>query len=95
MCVSSLCQKLVEKGLDVDGSRKIAHESQRVINLRIEKVEESLSTCGVKQGDNLASILFIVFIHAVSNSLDKKCNLKTHLSRLDVSARLVIVKRNY
>jgi hypothetical protein len=43
------------------------------INLRVgEKLEQFLSTSGVKQGDNLAPILFIFFIHAVSNSLDKK-----------------------
>jgi hypothetical protein len=43
------------------------------INLRVgEKLEQFLSTSGVKQSDNLAPILFIFVIHAVSNSLDKK-----------------------
>jgi hypothetical protein len=43
------------------------------INLRVgEKLEQFLSTSGVKQGDNLAPVLFIFVIHAVSNSIDKK-----------------------
>jgi hypothetical protein len=42
------------------------------INLRVgEKVEQFLSTSGVKPGDNLAPILFIFVINAVSNSLDE------------------------
>jgi hypothetical protein len=42
------------------------------INLRVgEKLEQFLSTSGVKQGDNLA------VIHALSNSLDKKWELRT------------------
>jgi hypothetical protein len=42
------------------------------INLRVgEKLEQFLSTSGVKQGDNLAPVLFIFVIHAVSNTLDK------------------------
>jgi hypothetical protein len=48
------------------------------INLRVgEKLEEFLSTCGVKQGDNLAPILFIFVMHAVSNTLDKKWDFET------------------
>jgi hypothetical protein len=48
------------------------------INLRVgEKLEQFLSTSEVKQGDNLAPILFIFVIHAVSNSLDKKWNFTT------------------
>jgi hypothetical protein len=48
------------------------------INLRVgEKLEQSLSTSGVKQGDNLTPILFIFVIHAVSNSLDKKWDFTT------------------
>jgi hypothetical protein len=48
------------------------------INLRVgEKLEQFLSTSGVKQGDNLAPILFIFVIHAVSNSLNKKWNFTT------------------
>jgi hypothetical protein len=49
------------------------------INLRVgEKLEQFLSTSGVKQGDNLAPILFIfgIGINAVSNSLDKNGNSK-------------------
>jgi hypothetical protein len=33
-----------------------------------EKLEQFLSTSGVKQGDNLAPVLFIFVIHAVSNT---------------------------
>jgi hypothetical protein len=48
------------------------------INLNVgEILEQFLSTSGVKQGDNLAPILFIFVIHAVSNSLDKKWVFKT------------------
>ncbi len=48
------------------------------INLRVgEKLEKFLSTSGVKQGDNLAPVLFIFVIHAVSNSLDKKWDFTT------------------
>jgi hypothetical protein len=48
------------------------------INLRVgEKLEQFLSTSGVKQGDNLAPVLFIFVIHAVSNSLDKKWEFET------------------
>jgi hypothetical protein len=36
-----------------------------------------LSTSGVKQGDNLAPVLFIFVIHAVSNTLDKKWDFTT------------------
>jgi uncharacterized membrane protein len=36
-----------------------------------------LSTSGVKQGDNLAPVLLIFVMHAVSNSLDKKWEFKT------------------
>jgi hypothetical protein len=47
------------------------------INLRVgEKLEQFLSTSGVKQGDNLAPVLFI-FHHAVSNTLDKKWDFTT------------------
>jgi hypothetical protein len=47
------------------------------INLRAgEKFEQSVSTSGVKQGYNLAPILFTFVIHAVSNSLDKNRNSK-------------------
>jgi hypothetical protein len=47
-------------------------------NLRVgEKLEQFLSTSGVKQGDNLAPVLFICVIHAVSNSLDKKWEFTT------------------
>jgi hypothetical protein len=48
------------------------------INLRVgEKHEQFRSTSGVKQGDNLAPVLFIFVIHAVSNSLDKKWDFKS------------------
>jgi hypothetical protein len=48
------------------------------INLNVgENLEQFLSTSGVKQGDNLAPILFIFVIHAVSNSLDKKWEFET------------------
>jgi hypothetical protein len=48
------------------------------INLRVgENLEQFLSTSGVKQGGNLAPILFIFVIHAVSNSLDKKWEFET------------------
>ena len=48
------------------------------INLRVgESLEQFLSTSGVKQGDNLAPVLFIFVIHAVSNSLDKKWDFTT------------------
>jgi hypothetical protein len=48
------------------------------INLRVgENLEQFLSTSGVKQGDNLAPILFIFVIHAVSYSLDKKWEFTT------------------
>jgi hypothetical protein len=48
------------------------------INLRVgEKLEQFPSTSGVKQGDNLAPVLFIYVMHAVSNSLDKKWNFET------------------
>jgi hypothetical protein len=49
------------------------------ISLRVgEKLEQflSTSTSGVKQGDNLAPVLFIFVIHAVSNSLDKRWELE-------------------
>jgi hypothetical protein len=48
------------------------------INFRVgDNLEQFLSTSGVKQGDNLAPILFIFVIHAVSNSLDKKWEFTT------------------
>jgi hypothetical protein len=48
------------------------------INLKVgENLEQFLSTSGVKQGDNLAPILFIFVIHAVSHSLDKKWEFET------------------
>jgi hypothetical protein len=48
------------------------------INLRVaEKLEQFFSTSRVKQGDNLAPILFIFVIYAVSNSLDTKWNFTT------------------
>jgi hypothetical protein len=48
------------------------------INFRVgEKLEQFLSTSGVKQGDNLAPVLFIFVIHAVSNTLDKKWDFTT------------------
>jgi hypothetical protein len=48
------------------------------INLRVgENLEQFLSTSGVKQGHNLAPVLFIFVIHAVSNSLDKKWEFTT------------------
>jgi hypothetical protein len=56
------------------GTRKHDRSAQKLytdvtINLRVgEKLEQFLSTSGVKQGDNLAPVLFIFVIHAVSNS---------------------------
>jgi hypothetical protein len=48
------------------------------INLRVgEKLEQFPSASGVKQGDNLAPVLFIFVIHVVSNSQDKKWEFKT------------------
>jgi hypothetical protein len=48
------------------------------INLRVgEKLAQFLSTSGVKEGDNLAPVLFIFVIHAISNSLDKKWEFTT------------------
>jgi hypothetical protein len=48
------------------------------VNLRVgEKLEQFLSTSGVKQGDNLAPVLFIFVIHAESNSPDKKWKFTT------------------
>jgi hypothetical protein len=48
------------------------------INLRVgDKLEQFLSNSGVKQRDNLAPVLFIFVIHAVSNSLDKKWEFET------------------
>jgi hypothetical protein len=47
------------------------------INLRVGELEQFLSTSGVKQGDNLAPVLFIFVIHAVSNTLDKKWDFTT------------------
>jgi hypothetical protein len=45
------------------------------INLRVgEKLEQFLSTSGVKQGDNVAPVLFIFVI---PNSLDKKWEFET------------------
>ena len=41
-----------------------------------EEVEIKV-TVGVKQGDNLPSILFIILIQAVSTTLDKKWNFAT------------------
>ena len=47
----------------------------QAINLKVgEKIEQFLSTCGVKQGDNLTPILFMFLVHAVPNSIDKKKN---------------------
>jgi hypothetical protein len=59
------------------GTRKLNRSAQKLytdvtINLRVGELEQFLSTSGVKQGDNLAPVLFIFVIHAVSNTLDKK-----------------------
>jgi hypothetical protein len=55
-----------------------AQNADVTINLRVgEKLEQFLSTSGVKQGDNLAPVLFIFVIHAVSNTLDKKWDFTT------------------
>jgi hypothetical protein len=64
-------------------TRKLNRSAQKLytdvtINLRVgEKLEQFLSTSGVKQGDNLAPVLFIFVIHAVSNTLDKKWDFTT------------------
>jgi len=42
-----------------------------------EEEIEIKGTVGVKQGDNLGSILFIFLIQAVSTTLDKKQNFAT------------------
>ena len=49
--------------------QKLYHEVK--IDLRIGKEKATFgSTCGVKQGDNLAPILFIMFMNCVAESLD-------------------------
>jgi hypothetical protein len=56
------------------GTRKLNRSAQKLytdvtINLRVgEKLEQFLSTSGVKQGDNPSTVLFIFVIHAVSNT---------------------------
>lgn len=48
------------------------------ISFNIEKKEKTFnSTCGVKQGDNLAPILFVIFIDAVIKTLDTKWDFQT------------------
>ena len=42
-----------------------------------EEEVEINGTVGVKQGDNLGPILFILLIQAVSSTLDKKWNFST------------------
>ena len=43
------------------------------INLKVgEKMKKFGSNCGVKEGDNLAPILFLIFMNAVATSLQKE-----------------------
>jgi Reverse transcriptase (RNA-dependent DNA polymerase) len=42
-----------------------------------KKSVKVISTCGVKQGDNLGPILFIYLIQAISTTLDKKWDFET------------------
>ena len=47
------------------------------ISLTMENIESIFkSTCGVKQGDNLAPILFVIFLNAVITTLEKKWKFK-------------------
>jgi hypothetical protein len=56
------------------GTRKLDRSAQKLytdvtINLRVgEKLEQFLSTSGVKQGDNLAPVPFIFVIHGIQLS---------------------------
>jgi hypothetical protein len=62
---------------DSRSTRKLNRSARKAvtdvtINPRVgEKLEQFLSASGVKQGDDLAPILFIFVVHAVSNYLDK------------------------
>jgi Reverse transcriptase (RNA-dependent DNA polymerase) len=56
--------------------KKLHNNVQYIMQIG-KKTTKVVSTCGVKQGDNLGPILFIYLIQAVSTTLDKKWKFST------------------